>query len=171
MTKLAICPFSAKMLSVADLHFHSLMTSRKSRLPPSKHHLQASNEPPSELSSSQHIARIAKLHGNSLYTVDLPSKGELLVELPTRFRNAVWVRRGGYVVIETDGFTERKINGEIMEVVRDEKGWRKMNYWFFIPIVFWANGYFRPPAFGKRQGQEEDSIEENQDNSESSEVN
>ena len=112
------------------------MTSRKSRLPPSKHHLLASNEPPFELSSSQHIARIAKLHGNSLYTVELPSKAEFLVELPSRFRNAVWVRRGGYVVVETEGFTDGKVNGEIMEIVRDEKQWRKMNYWFFISLNF-----------------------------------
>ena len=109
------------------------MTSRKSRLPPSKHHLHYSNDPLPELSGSQHIARIAKTHGNSLYTVELPSKAELLVELPSRFRNAVWVRRGGYVVIEAEGFTVGKVNGEISEIVRDEKPWRKMNYWFIIP--------------------------------------
>jgi hypothetical protein len=81
------------------------------------------------------------------------------------------VRRGGYVVIETEGYAERKINGDIMEIVRDEKEWRKMNYWFFITYCSSANGYFRPPEFGKRQeGQEEDTIQENQDNSESSEV-
>src|SRR5271170_7759516 len=108
------------------------MSSRKSRIPPSKHHLQTSNDPPSELSESQFIARIVKPHGNSLYTVEMSSKSELLVELPMRFRNAVWVRRGGFVVIETEGFGEGKVNGEVMEVVQDEKAWRKMTYWYIF---------------------------------------
>ena len=105
------------------------MTSRKSRLPPSKHHLQALAEPPPKLSHSQYIARIAKPHGNSLYTVEPPPNADLLVELPTRFRNAVWVRRGSYVLVDTEGYTEGKVNGQIVEVVRDEKAWRKMDYW------------------------------------------
>ena len=79
------------------------MSSRKSRLAPSKHHLQVSNDPPTQIAGSQCIARIAKPHGNSLYTVNVPSKAELLVELPMRFRNAVWVRRGGFVLVETEG--------------------------------------------------------------------
>jgi len=104
------------------------MSSRKSRLAPSKHHLQAPNDPPPRLLASQYIARIAKPHGNSLYTVETSSKTELLVELPVRFRNAIWVRRGGFVLLETEGF-EGKVNGEIVEVIRDEKAWTKMNYW------------------------------------------
>jgi len=36
------------------------------------------------------------------------------------------------VVIETEGFIEGKVNGEITEVVRDEKAWRKMTYWYII---------------------------------------
>lgn len=105
------------------------MSSRKSRLAPSKHHLQTSTEPPSELGPLQHVARIIKPHGNALYTVLLPSKSELLVELPMRFRNAVWVRRGGYVLVDTDGYVEGKVGGEIVEVIRDEKAWKKLKYW------------------------------------------
>jgi probable RNA-binding protein EIF1AD len=89
------------------------------------------------LKSTQHIVRISKPHGNSLYTVELPSKSELLVELPTKFRNAVWVRRGGFVMIETEGHSEGKVNGEILDVIRDEKMWRKMDYWSvtFPPLL------------------------------------
>src|ERR1700694_1753495 len=105
------------------------MLSRKSRLAPSKHHLQTSSEPPVDISLTQHIARIIKPHGNALYTVFLPSKSELLVELPMRFRNAVWVRRGGYVLVDTDGYVEGKVGGQIVEVIRDEKEWRKLKYW------------------------------------------
>jgi probable RNA-binding protein EIF1AD len=105
------------------------MSSRKSRLPPSKHKQEADDEPPSELTASQHIARVIKVQGNALYTIELPSRAELLVELPSRFRNAVWVRRGGFLLVDTEGFTEGKISGEIKEVIRDEKAWRKMSYW------------------------------------------
>jgi len=105
------------------------MSSRKSRLPPSKHKQETGDEPPSELMPTQHIVRVSKVQGNALYTVELPSKEELLVELPTRFRNAVWVRRGGYILVDTEGFTEGKVNGEIKEVIMDEKAWRKMSYW------------------------------------------
>jgi len=105
------------------------MTSRKSRLAPSKHHLQTSSDPPEKLTENQSIAQIAKPHGNSLYTVVIPQKSELLVELPTRFRNAVWVRRGGFVLVDTEGYSEGKVGGQITEIVRDEKVWRKMSYW------------------------------------------
>ncbi len=105
------------------------MSSRKSRLPPSKHHLHTTNDPPSSLSPSQHIARIVKPHGNAIYTVELPSKTDLLVELPMRFRNAVWVRRGGFVLIKMEAFAEGKVGGEIVDVIIDEKKWRKEGYW------------------------------------------
>lgn len=133
------------------------MASRKSRLAPSKHHLQAPNDPPIELGESQYIARVTKLHGNSLYTVGLPSKIELLVELPMRFRNAVWVRRGGYVLIETKGLTERKVNGDIMEVILDEKEWKKMSYWYILCLSMLS---YRPQEFKEKEQSANESIEE-----------
>ena len=68
--------------------------------------------------------------------MELASQSELLVELPMRFRNAVWVRRGGFVLIEMEGFTEGKVGGEIVEVIMDEKRWRKEGYWFVEFDVF-----------------------------------
>ena len=113
------------------LRFHDRqkMSSRKSRLAPSKHHLQQPNEPPAVLSGSQTLAKIIKIHGNSIYTVLSPPESEFLVELPMRFRNAVWVRRGSYVLVETAGFLHGKIGGEITDVILEEKVWRKMPYW------------------------------------------
>jgi probable RNA-binding protein EIF1AD len=67
--------------------------------------------------------------------VELPSKSELLVELPMRFRNAVWVRRGGFVLIATEGFTDGKVGGEIVQVIMDEKAWRKLEYWCASSIL------------------------------------
>lgn len=87
--------------------------------------------PPSELSSSQYIARVAKAAGNNLYHVVLPSSKTLLVELPGRFRSTIWIKRGGYVLVDTESGQDRenKIDGEIVNVVREEKQWRKMKYW------------------------------------------
>ena len=116
------------------------MSSRKSRLAPSKHHLQSTNDPPASLEPFQHIARISKPHGNAIYTVELASKSELLVELPMRFRNAVWVRRGGFVLIATEGFTDGKVGGEIVQVIMDEKTWRKQDYWCASSILLLISG-------------------------------
>ncbi|KZF19346.1 nucleic acid-binding protein [Xylona heveae TC161] len=92
---------------------------------------QESFEPPVELTEGQHIARVVKINGNNLYLAELPSKKQLLVELPSRFRSTVWIRRGGYVLVDTNAFADRenKLDGEIAAVIRNDKEWRKMNYW------------------------------------------
>ena len=85
------------------------------------------------LGEGQAIARVKKAEGNNLYSVELPLRKEsLLVELPSRFRSQIWIKRGGYVVVDTSAFAERdnKLDGEIINVVRDEKHWRKQAYWF-----------------------------------------
>ncbi|QDS73311.1 hypothetical protein FKW77_006024 [Venturia effusa] len=72
-------------------------------------------------------------------------KNPLLVTLPPHFRNTIWLRNGGYVVIDTAGpNVERghKLDGEIINVVREEKEWRKMAYW--------------PAEFAKRRREESD---------------
>ncbi|KAN0080501.1 hypothetical protein V8E54_003705 [Elaphomyces granulatus] len=87
--------------------------------------------PPDQLPQGQQIARVVKATGNNLYSVELPSKSSILVELPSRFRSTIWVKRGSYVVVDTQalGSRENKLSGEIANVVRDEKAWRKASYW------------------------------------------
>ena len=90
------------------------------------------SSPPSSLDQGHSIAVVKKAEGNNLYSVELPSgKEPLLVELPSRFRSQIWIRRGGYVVVNTLAFDDRenKLGGEIVNVVRDEKHWRKQAYW------------------------------------------
>lgn len=72
-----------------------------------------------------------KATGNSLYSCTISSGTEVLVELPSRFRNTIWIKRGGYVLIDTKDaeVRENKIDGEIVNVVRDEREWRKNPYW------------------------------------------
>ncbi|KAL2070735.1 hypothetical protein VTL71DRAFT_13761 [Oculimacula yallundae] len=92
---------------------------------------EETSTPPSELSTTQSIARVIKAEGNSLYSCSLPNQKTILVELPSRFRNTIWLKRGGYVLIDTKEAEVRqnKIDGEIINVVRDEHSWRKEAYW------------------------------------------
>lgn len=88
--------------------------------------------PPASLEDSHTIARVKKAEGKNLYSVELSPKGKmLLVELPSRFRSQIWIKRGGYVVVDTSAFDDRdnKLDGEIVNVVREEKQWRKQAYW------------------------------------------
>ncbi|MDI1486395.1 MAG: hypothetical protein OHK93_005623 [Ramalina farinacea] len=88
--------------------------------------------PPIALEDNHVIAKIVKDEGKNLWAVKAASAGEtLLVELPARFRSTIWLKRGGYVLVDTTAFEgrENKLDGEIVNVVRDEKSWRKQPYW------------------------------------------
>lgn len=94
-----------------------------------------STTPPDELTEHQFVARVGKPEGNNTYTCILPNTKTTLVELAQRFRNTIWIKRGGYVVVDLTPSEERsktnnKVVGEIINVVRDEKEWRKMPYWY-----------------------------------------
>jgi len=98
---------------------------------------EESTTPPDGLTSTQSLARVAQAEGNNLYTCELPGAGgeptKILVELASRFRNTIWIRRGGYVLVDLTSNKSRKsgsrVDGDIINVVRDEKTWRKQRYW------------------------------------------
>ena len=87
--------------------------------------------PPEVLPTSQIIARVKQAAGNNLYHLELPSKEMILAELPARFRSTIWIKRGSFVLVDTSSLADRdnKLGGEIVNVVRDEKLWRKTSYW------------------------------------------
>ncbi|PYH44560.1 putative eukaryotic translation initiation factor eIF1a-like protein [Aspergillus saccharolyticus JOP 1030-1] len=87
--------------------------------------------PPDELAEGQLITRVIKATGNNIYLVETPFKESALVELPSRFRSTIWIKRGSYVVIDTNALEGRdnKLKGEIVNIVRDEKAWRKASFW------------------------------------------
>ena len=93
---------------------------------------QETSSPPAQLASGCCIARVSRAAGHNLYLVELPSAKTALVELPARFRSAIWIKRGGFVLVDVTAFVERdnKLTGEIVNVVRDEKEWRKEPYWW-----------------------------------------
>ena len=88
--------------------------------------------PPESLDDGHIIAKVSKAEGKNLFTVQVPDGNKvLLVELPARFRSQIWIKRGGYVVIDKRALEgrENKLDGEIVNVVRNEKQWRKQTYW------------------------------------------
>ncbi|KAL8944313.1 MAG: hypothetical protein Q9216_000497 [Gyalolechia sp. 2 TL-2023] len=110
---------------------------------------QETSSPPTSLDEGQAIARVRKAEGKNLYSVELPAITKpLLVELPSRFRSQIWIKRGGYIVVDATAFGNRdnKLDGEIVNIVRDEREWRKQSYW--------------PSEFVKRSSQLDDSDDE-----------
>ncbi|KUI68691.1 hypothetical protein VM1G_03826 [Cytospora mali] len=118
---------------------------------------EESTTPPDELTEYQSVVRVIKPEGNNLYSCTLPNTKTVLVELAQRFRNTIWIKRRGFVVVDLTPSEERskansKVDGEIINVVRDEKEWRKMPYWYvelsvgaFAPVS--ENWAFVPWAF------------------------
>lgn len=92
--------------------------------------------PSAPLPLSQTITRIVTSAGNNLYRVLTPPGNEILVELPPLFRGKVWLKRGGYVLVDMNAFggRENKLGGEIINIVRDERVWRKEPYWYVPPL-------------------------------------
>jgi len=79
----------------------------------------------------QLIARAIKATGNNVYLAELPSKKSVWWNCPLVSGSTIWIKRGSYVVIDTNALKERdnKLAGEIVNVVRDEKAWRKAEFW------------------------------------------
>lgn len=87
--------------------------------------------PPDNLTQTQSIARLKQAAGNNLYHVELPSGKDFLAELHQKFRSTIWLKRGMFVLVDAAALAERdnKLGGEIVNVVGDEKAWKKMAYW------------------------------------------
>ncbi|KHN99005.1 Nucleic acid-binding, OB-fold-like protein [Metarhizium album ARSEF 1941] len=101
---------------------------------PKRNVLAAAEEtltPPTTLNPNQSLVRVVNAEGNNLYTCELPNRKTVLLELAQRFRNTIWIKRGGYVLGERyeEGSGDTRARGEIVNVVRDERLWRKQAYW------------------------------------------
>lgn len=98
---------------------------------------EETSNPPAALPDGSLIAKVIKVVGNNLYSVQQPGGGPLLVEMPAKFRSTVWVKRGTFVVIDThlQAARENKLGGEISNVVTNEKLWRKQSYWLEVPVL------------------------------------
>ncbi|KAG4305328.1 hypothetical protein PORY_001498, partial [Pneumocystis oryctolagi] len=92
---------------------------------------QMTIDPPDELSVGQEIACVMEVKDHDLYLCKIANGETLLAELPSRFRCKIWVKRGGFVVLDTQAFNKKecKIRAEIFMVIQNEKAWRKKKYW------------------------------------------
>ena len=92
---------------------------------------EATMTPPDALEARQSIARVAKAEASNLHLCTLPSGKSVVVELADRFRKTFWIKRGDFVLVEVYESDERgdRIQGEIVNIVRDLRAWRKMPYW------------------------------------------
>ena len=108
--------------------------------------------PPSALPEHHMICQVVKAAGNNLFNVQDAKKSKMLVELPAQFRSKFWIKRGGYVLVDTSAFDERdnKLDGEIVNLVGDERIWRKLSYW--------------PKGFEKRNMYEDSDSQEEESN-------
>lgn len=102
---------------------------------PKRNVLAAAEEaltPPDSLLPNQSVVRVVKPQGNNLYACEFPNKKPVVLELAQRFRNTIWIKRGGFAVAERygEGSESLRAEGEIVNVVRDEKLWRKQPYWY-----------------------------------------
>jgi len=87
--------------------------------------------PPDTLTPGQQIACVKQGAGNNLYHLVLADGSPMLAELPSKFRSTVWMKRGGFVLVDSSAMANRdnKLGGEIVTYVGDERAWRKMPWW------------------------------------------
>ncbi len=130
---------------------------------PNRRALNEALQLPDALTPTQSVARIVEAKGSGLYIcllpesfhrvpVHTPTANTVLVELRSILRNGVFMRRGGYVLVDLAAATRndgRNTDGEIVNVVEDEKAWRKQLYW--------------PAAFAKRIVDADDDNDEEEE--------
>lgn len=73
----------------------------------------------------------AAANTNTTTNTNPPTTTKALTQLTPRFRNTIYLKRGSFVVVDTSALAERsnKLGGEIVNVVREERSWRKMWWW------------------------------------------
>lgn len=112
--------------------------------------LEELGEPPSELRDNEVLVSVIKPRGNNLYDVSVPASEvercpllssedhkslAILVNMPPKFRNTIFVKRGGHAIISLyeDSEEESKVKGDFCNIVTNQREWAKYPYW---PIEF-----------------------------------
>lgn len=142
-------PYACAVLAYTAQHLFSTMPRPRRTIFAT---IDAAITPPNNLLPPHCIARIIKPEGKNLFRAELSDGKPVLAELEPRFRSTVWIKRGSYVVVDlsTIAASQNKLNGEIVNVVRDEKSWRKMDYWpkEFIKQSVFEEGDLEVPKVG-----------------------
>ncbi|QRV73027.1 eukaryotic translation initiation factor 1A,X-chromosomal [Ceratobasidium sp. AG-Ba] len=85
---------------------------------PKKHQTRFADQELPEIKEGAVICRVGATRGGSQFEV-YDGENTWLAELPKRFRNTVWIRRGSYVVVDT-GTVATGIRGEISFILQKE---------------------------------------------------
>jgi probable RNA-binding protein EIF1AD len=114
--------------------------------------------PPDEIKPFEVIGSVIKPRGNSLYDISIPSSEwvkvesisksnidqdlgsenkSILASMPPKFRNTIFVKRGGFVVVELYQLDDDqkktlaigKVKGDISNIVTNKKDWQRYPYW------------------------------------------
>ncbi|KAF9585382.1 hypothetical protein BGW38_002639 [Lunasporangiospora selenospora] len=88
-----------------------------------------------ELQEGQLFARVLGSRGKNIHEVQFPDGQEILVNLPPKFRNLVWVKRGSYVIVQPAEEEEQKtkVAGDIVAVLFQDhvKQYKQNGIWPF----------------------------------------
>ncbi|CRK36781.1 hypothetical protein BN1708_016549, partial [Verticillium longisporum] len=104
---------------------------------------EESTTPPTALEPNQSVAKVIKAEGNNLYTCLLPNKKDILLELAQRFRNTIWIKRGGYVLAER--YDADQLNGRVLGEIPGFLSYAGVIIIGFFVAAFWAG-----PKWGKK---------------------
>ena len=109
---------------------------------PKKHlmaSIESSTNPPNALPPGNKIMRLVKAVGNNLYEAEDSVGSRTLVEMHPRLRSTIWAKRGSFAVVDTTALASRdkKLGGEIANIVSNEKAWRKQSYWYLFDRHRW----------------------------------
>jgi probable RNA-binding protein EIF1AD len=83
-------------------------------------------------SKSDSYAKVIETRGKGQFLVSLPDSTQVLVYMPPKFRNALWIRRGSYIIIrqypeaqQSSGSNEllHVLSGEQVKEIKKEGGW------------------------------------------------
>lgn len=73
-----------------------------------------------EPENDQYIVRIFGPRGNNLHEVERDDGSRFLCSMPTKFRKSVWIKRGGFVIVEPIEEGE-KVKAEIAHILFPEQ--------------------------------------------------
>lgn len=88
-----------------------------------------------DLAENQFIGRIEESRGKGMFVVQISGGKNILADLAPRFKNALWIHRGTFVILQVESSTAEGERGSIESVLNKEqiKDLKRLNRW---PVEF-----------------------------------
>ena len=111
------------------------------------------------LQANQNIVRVLAPKGGNVFEVLFPTSETTMVSLPSRFNKLLYVKRGGYLIVETSPEATGAVTGFVVAVLYDDdvKTLRRQGDWYAVTAslqVPASNFLPRPPAFNDQAPQQ-----------------